>query len=60
MRPQHPVKIVGNFVIRRKDEHGFFLGVSAAKESAGGSDFVGSAVVEKNLGQLSLPARSSK
>ena len=60
MGPQHTVNVVGNLVIRCKDEHRLLLGVSAAEQGAGSSDFVGSAVVEKNLGQLSLPARSSK
>jgi hypothetical protein len=60
MCPKHSVKVVGNLIVRRKYEHWFFLGVSAAEKSTGRSDFVGRAVVEKNLGQLSLPARSSK
>lgn len=57
MCPQHTVYVVGNFFFGRKDQHGLLLCVSATEQGAGGGNPVCRPMIEKYLGQLSLPAR---
>jgi hypothetical protein len=60
MHPQLTVERRGDFGIRGIDEQGFSLRERLADQRYGGGDSVGGAVVEKNLGQWSFPARFSR